>query len=399
MDDNESLPYFKIDRLLIWRWTKCEDEEGCYLVREAELSMDKAPPKLAQVAQPVERVTQAPAEKPHPIVEALDRMEQIARPFVRFKAWVEAPIPPKPPKREPVKKEEKAWPFDIQEIPNAMRKEKMPMAAMLMEEWFAGRLNYSRTDKDQLKEIDQNGEYYSEDMINRTSIKMDWVLGYGRAKRQFEELINERIYNNKAYEEIQQILTPYRRRLWASPWEECDYDIRKLHRKFQFQRIEVESTFEQKATQYIRRLMHEGVPDDLTGSLGAFNLYAAIAQADFDLDGKSATITHIVVYVRDSYSFEGPLDTSSQYLGHWSQDGVIIVPGYAAASAAKSRWVDVPVVTGSPSNVSKKGKVRYPIRNCSFKAWQMKHQRGGDFIIYSDFKPIRLKRPIKVNFK
>ncbi|TKC92682.1 hypothetical protein FAZ69_00200 [Trinickia terrae] len=342
------------------------------------------------------------AAQPDPAMKMLDDIERIAKPFLRFKAWLDAPVPPKTSKLEPpaAKKQDVVPPFDIQEIPGAMRKEFMPVSAKLMERWFAGELNYSQSDSDQKDEINQDGQPYSESMIDRTSVTMDWVLKHERARKQYEELINTAIYNRKAYEEAKKILRRYRKRLGVSPWTECDNDIRQLHRNFQFQRVVVESSFEQKAEQYVRRMVHEGVPDDLTGSLGAFNFYAAIATADFDLQGKSATVTHIAVYVRDGYSFEGASDTRSQYLGHWSKDGVIVVPGYVAINMAGVPWLDYPVVTGNVAeNLHKKGKVYYPVRNRSFREWQLKHQRGGDFIIYSDWKTVRLEKPIKVYFE
>jgi hypothetical protein len=291
-------------------------------------------------------------------------------------------------------------PFDIQEIPGAMRKEFMPVSAKLMERWFAGELNYSRNDKDQQNEINQDGKYYPESMIDRTSIKMDWVLKHERATNQHAELINARIYNQAALREVKKILSRYRANLNVSPWFECDGDIRKLHRNFQFQRIAVESTFAQKAEQYVRRMTHVGVPDDLTGSLGAFNFYAAISGVEFEPQGKIATVTQIVVYVRDSYSFEGEPGTRSQYLGHWSKDGVIIVPVTLVANAANTPWLDFPVVVGAGyENLRIRGRVYYPIRNASFREWQTKHHRGGDFIIYSDCKSIQLEKPITVNFE
>jgi hypothetical protein len=365
--------------------------------------MERAPPKLKPARLPVER---APApvrqEKPDSVMKMLDDLERMAKPFVRFNAWLNTPVSPAPPKPGPlavVNKQDVVPPFDIQEIPDAMLKERMPIASKLMKRWLAGVLNYSRNDKDQQNEINQNGEYYSESMIDRTSITMDWILKHERARRGYELLLNSAVYNNKAYNKIKEILLRYRWRSGASPWGECANDIRKLHKDFQFQRVAVEGTFEQKAEQYFRRMMNNSVPDDLTGSLGAFNIYAAIGKVNFDPHEQSATVTQIVVYVRDSYSFEGELDTRSQYLGHWSKNGVIVVLGDAMGNALKSLWIEHPVVVGNISeNLYKKGKVYYPIRNRNFREWQMKHQRGGDFIIYSDWKVIRLEKPIKVYF-
>ncbi|WP_254609685.1 DUF6402 family protein [Burkholderia lata] len=244
----------------------------------------------------------------------MDDIERIADTFSRFKKWLDAPDPPKQPK--PAEKEKEVPPFDIQQIPDAMRKEHMPVSAKLMERWFSGELNYSATPKDQQNEINQNGELYPESMVDRTTIKLDWVLRHARAKIQYDNLINTAIYSPRAYEVLKDILGRYSSRGGVSPWAVSGNDIRKLHKKFQFQRAAVERSFEQKALQAVRRFPEGGVPDDLTGALGAFNLYAAVARVTFDTENKSATVTHIVVYVRDGYSFEGPADSRSQYLGH-----------------------------------------------------------------------------------
>ncbi|WP_269112397.1 DUF6402 family protein [Burkholderia diffusa] len=103
--------------------------------------------------------------------------------------------------------------------------------------------------------------------------------------------------------------------------------------------------------------------------------------------------------MRDGYSFEGPMDTTSQYLGHRSRNGVIIVPEVATANLADVRWLDYPVVIGElAENLFRSGKVYYPVRNRSFREWQLKHRRGGDFVVYSDWKPMRLDNPITVYF-
>ena len=40
--------------------------------------------------------------------------------------------------------------------------------------------------------------------------------------------------------------------------------------------------------------------------------------------------------------------------------------------------------------------IYYPVRNRSFRDWQMKHQQGGDFIAYSDIRWVNLNTSIRV---
>lgn len=394
---SKKLPYFTANKIL-WGCTIHDGADGCEIVRQASLSMDKDPPPLPapkSAKPPARRLTRE--ERADKTLESLlSAIESISR----FKAWLNEPPSPTPPKQASQPKAKQVPPFDIQEIPDAMRKERMPVSAKLMDRWFSGELNYSPTSDDQRAEINQNGHAYPESMIDRTTIKMDWVLKHPRARKQYENLVSTAIYSPNAYHALQAILAPYRRgAMDLSPWSKCGYDIRTLHRIFQFQRTFVDATFEQKAAQFVRRVPHATVPDDLTAALGAFNFYAAIAGVRFAPRDTSATVTHIVVYVRDGYSFEGPMDTTSQYLGHWSKNGVIVVPEVTAANFANVPWLDYPVVTGDlAENLFRRGKVYYPVRNRSFRECQRKHHRGGDFIIYSDYKPFLLEKPITVYF-
>ena len=392
---NNRIPYFKINKL-VWTWKLCEGDDAGIPVCDVGLSMAMAPPVKASPVKPSTPI--ARADKRDSLDKMVDDIERIADKFSRFKQWLDAPDPPK--RLKPAETEKEVPPFDIQQIPDAMRKEHMPVSAKLIERWFSGELNYSITPKDQQNEINQNGELYPESMVDRTTIKLDWVLRHARAKKQYDNLINTAIYSPRAYEVLKDILGRYSSHGDVSPWTASGNDIRKLHKKFQFQRAAVESSFEQKALQAVRRFPEGGVPDDLTGALGAFNLYAAVARVTFDAENKSATVTHIVVYVRDGYSFEGPTDSRSQYLGHWGKGGVIIVPIYAAANLADQPWFDFPVVAGgTAANRYDPGKTYYPVRNRSFREWQTKYRRGVDFIIFSDYKPIMLARPITVYFE
>lgn len=393
--DTDRIPYFKINKL-VWKWKRCEGGDGCIPVCDVGLSMAMAPPVKESPARQSKPVVQT--DKRDSLDKMVDDIERIAGAFSRFKKWLDTPDPPRKTKAWEKKKE--VPPFDIQQIPDAMRKEHMPVSAKLMERWFAGELNYSITSRDQSNEINQNGDLYPESMVDRTTVKMDWVLKHGRAKKQYDSLVNSDIYSSRAYETLQDILGRYRRRGDVSPWMVSGYDIRKLHKEFQFQRAAVESSFEQKALQAVRRLPDAGVPDDLTGALGAFNLYAAVAGVTFDVRNTKATVTHIVVYVRDGYSFEGDTSSRSQYLGHWSKNGVVIVPSYVAANLADQPWFDFPVVAGSTiANLYEPGKIYYPVRNRSFREWQARYHRGGDFIIFSDYRPIMLAKPITVYFE
>lgn len=398
----KTIPYFKANKLL-WTWNLCDGENGCEIVdnEAVRLSMEQAPPTLRDQPPPpkIEEISVVKKETVDPNVKLVEDIIKVMEMPVRFKAWLNAPPPPKPPKAsEPVAREKikNVSPFDIQQIPDAMRNMSMPMSAKLMEKWFAGQLNYSRTANDEIAEINQDGAPYPPNMIDTAAIKMEWVLKFGPAKKQFQELVSTRIRSENAREVISRILSRYPNKHDLSAWRECGNDIQARHRLFQFQHVQVEGTMQQKFLQYLRdQTSLGGMPSDLTGSLGAFNIYAAIDSAHFNRENNTATLTNISIYVRDPYSFFDEPGNGSQYLGHWNAKSVNMVPLHFLPFTAKdgTDWVNYPITRG---NMYDKGNVFYPVRNKDFREWQQKHKQGGDFMIYSDRKSIMLDNPITV---
>ena len=392
------IPYLKVNKLL-WTWKACEGAEGCLIVDNISLSMGMAPPPLRDQAKPVPPPKPV-AKKQDRVTNTLDGLLSAAEGISRFKKWLDTPEPPRQPKPAPVIKQEKRKtvpPFDIQEIPRAMRTLMMPMSAKLMEKWFAGQLNYSPDDDAERAMLNQDDKPYPPSMIDTTTITMDWILKFGRAKAQFENLTNTLIYSERAKGIVAKKLAPYIDAYEVRPWERCRNDLQLLHKHFQFQFAPVEGTLEQKAIQWLHRLPRGGAPDDLTGSLGSFNFYAAIAGAKIDRSRGTATVTHIVVYVKDHYTFDTKPGMPSQYLGHWNSSGVLVVPEFMATDVSGWRWLDYPVLRGDmPSDLFRKDAVFYPVRNETFRKWQLKHRQGGDFVIYTDYKPFRVNPPMTV---
>ena len=398
------LSYYRVNKIF-WIWTRCEGESGCEIVRDVALSMGNAPPPLP-----------APPKKPEPpkprarrlthadrVNNTLDGLLAAAEGFSRFKKWLNTPDPPKERKPAPVKKQERepaVPPFDIQEIPQAMRKLYLPMSAALMERWFAGRLNYSPADADEGAEINQDGKPYPPDMYDTTTIKLDWVLRFPRAKEKYDYLVNEGIRSPRAIEALARMLVTYKNQVVdLFTGDICKNNPVTLHRNFQFQRVAVDGTFGQKIDLLLStKWERNGVPDDLTGALGAFVIYAALGHAEFSWDVERrqtvVEVTGIWVYVKDNYTFTDKPGERSQYLGHWSHRGVIVVP--LDTFAAQSRYVPYVKSAVTLGNPAMKGNVYYPVHNADFRQWAIQHQRGGDFIIYSDCRYVPVNPRIKI---
>ncbi|MCC8393622.1 DUF6402 family protein [Paraburkholderia sp. MMS20-SJTR3] len=393
--------YYKINKLL-WRWTLHEGADGCEIVREAQLSMDRVPPPLSRIREPKARPSKPSAKltKPDPLIKFLDDIEMVANALGRFKTWLTAPETPKQAKPAPpaLSPEETVPPFDIQEIPRAMRKEFMPVSATLMERWFAGELNYGRTSDETSAEINQNGERYPPSMYDTTTVKLDWILKHRRARDQYDALINTAIYTLPAQDVLKRILKPFKASALLDAWQICGMKQENLHDHFQFQYVTVGSSLSQKLGELVgAQFRNNGVPDDLTGSLGAFNIYASIAHVMIHREGNGtvAEVSAIYIYVKDSYDFTDKAGEVSQYLGHWGQNGVIVLAYNGAMSHINKPklYFSYPVAMGNPKV---KGNVYYPIHNKDFREWAIRHKRGGDFVIYSDRKLVRIDPPLKV---
>lgn len=280
-----------------------------------------------------------------------------------------------------------------------------------MEKWFAGELNYANTDDGARLGINQDGKPFPPSMIDTTMFRLEWILKFPRAQEAFNNLRDFSIYNNAAKDAIVKV---FRRqgnptRYFRDGWKACDGDINLLHKNFQFQFVRVDAEFSDKLFMFLRGIaLPNGIfLDDLYGSLGAFSFNAAIGGYRFrTLYGNRVCveINDVLIYMRDVFTFHdmenlhlgGLLSGGSQYLGHWNKTGFIIVPGATLASET-TKW-DWPIYPVARDGAIRASDVYYPVQNKDYRNWQVKHKQGGDLILYSDIKWMRLRTPIVVEF-
>lgn len=410
-----SFQYLKSNNFLrIWSVQECTP---C-AVEGAQLTFARAAPRVAhartrEVPPRVEKEV-PPRQRKEPVDPYLNTAKALLKAGTALQTWLSTPPPPPqppkipkwlmpaPPKAPPPPRPAMPPPpliplFDLQEIPKAMRKIGMPVAAKLQERWFAGEENYSRSNDDLMNEINQNGVPYAPAFVDQTTVAMEWVLSFPRAKLAFDDLVMNRIREPRALVSLKNILSRYKNEKDILPWVNVKSDIFDFHKKFQFQMKPVNATWGQKIEEFLRReVTARGVPDDLTGALGAFNLYAAVQYAWFEKTERGvveAVVSNISVYVRDPYEF-----STEQYLGHWNSRRVAVVPSYPAMrvlSGAKegSLWFGRPIKDESNPTGE---EFLYPITNGDYRDWRSSHKQGGDFMIYTDRMNIRLDPPIRV---
>jgi len=414
--------YYKVNWLL-WTWVACaaQDKKGCAALEKSSLSLDRPPPPLR--GQPAPPPAPVPPPKTREQLQAERNrkfVENVLKVGDAMHDWWTKPTPSLFPPRQsgpfpslaPAPAEPVIPPFDIQEIPDVMEKTKRPVSAKMMRHWFAGQSNYSLTPTDATNAIDHNGKPFPPSMIDQTIIRLDWVLGFARAKEKYDELVQKRIYEGKAEAELRDNLQRFFRNglpavlRRADALAECGGDVHRLHPSFQYQLATVDKGWSEKAALLAKEKFGIAMaPDDLTGALGSFSIYAAIGDFVVDRNG-AATVESIYVYVRDSYSFLDSADKhdlvarvadalgASQYLGHWNQNGVYLAPLPLQGDSPALRAISAPLVDIDKS-IYAKGSVMYPVTNKSFRDWRDKHGRGGDFIAYSDVKKVWI-RPIRV---
>jgi hypothetical protein len=250
----------------------------------------------------------------------------------------------------------------ITHIPSIMRANGFQQGAQLMELWFSRpAIAYPR---------------YTDS--NLSIIKMDWVLSFGRAKKVYQEILDDEIWVNAAAKaEIKTMLDrtiglPVGMRVKFAPQT---------------------GLMDQVDEDYINHRAVDGVEhriDGLDAALGRFDLRVlvagtvepgtldklAAATSPYDVyphrqEAQIVNITDVGVYVADSYDFDG-----QQALGIWNEDNNSASMNYLMANE---------FARGREAN-------QY-VGNYSFREWRKANNRGGDFRVFSDIKWTHLDPP------
>lgn len=310
--------------------------------------------------------------------------------------------------------------FDLQDIAAAMDKIGWPMSAKMARRWFSGPAFVETDGADPLQSLDD------------TSVSLAWALKYGNAKRRLDQLLSKLVYSPNAQHLVKEKISKrlnevFRQSHSTRPPLSFDTaqflsDLRQFHSDWQFQWVEVS----------LLDTLDGVLMTDLSGALGNFNLYAAIGSVNvsgeryYRYDQKpyefcyepTVEITHVYVYLKDSYSFNDKKDSAkSQYLGHWNKADMILSYNTVANFLINSRKLDIASdkvdwhinweyfsknqTIEKPLDTRKSffkklvpDDVYYPVYNSTFKEWRDQHQRGEDFLIFSKPRLYKLKKSI-----
>ncbi len=214
----------------------------------------------------------------------------------------------------------------LTDIPDEMRWSRWNEGAELLETWF--------------ERPPAIAPGYSAPVIG--VIKMDWVLGFERARSVFDAMLQERIWTNDASKERLAKLPPS-----ALPVGRPFGDLGRTA-------VQLDAAWVNS-----RPVTSGTTSDGLTAALGSFNLQVAVAGKSSQGPANLVTlvIEEVGVYVKDSFDFNG-----TQFLGVW-------------------------------------GHRDQPVGNDDFRRWRAEHHLGGDFMVFSDVKRTRLAPPDVVVIK
>ena len=319
-------------------------------------------------------------------------------------------------------------PFDLYDIPSAMKAAGFAVSAKLSQRWLDGRAYTAYGSND------TEGRFDS-DMIDLTTVSLNWLRDHAKIEARYQALLGK-LDTEPAQKVLQTIFSNYLAN--QSPGshdlntrEKHQGDWQSVHAKFQFQ-LEPVSTLD--------TLTDTLGMTDITTAMANFAFYAAVARAKItgtrynryntpkgtqQCSQSTVQITHVWIYAKDSYSFHDE-GASSQYLGHWNKNGVIVLPMAVAASVGMKevavatrgvytfefqtsiiKWFNAQrielwndEVLRLPMDIGRtwsEKDVYYPVRNIDYRNWRNQHQRGGDFLIMTEPKLIKLEKPITLN--
>lgn len=216
---------------------------------------------------------------------------------------------------------------DLSDIPRIMHRQGWLNGERLLNRWFSGAPHVAP-------------RYASPD----TSISLEWVLRFSRARRVFDAMVDGRVWFNEA---ARRVIGDWLRSNGhlGSRWQgfgNLDRPVPELDRD---------------SVQF--RVVEETIPsmDDLTAALGNFTFRVAIegATAPNRTRGNTVAIYAVGIYVKDSFDFNG-----YQELGFWNSR-------YATVSYSNPMIGD-------------------RVTNASFREWRAANGRGGDFLVFSNMR-------------
>ncbi|POD68857.1 hypothetical protein BKM17_26635 [Pseudomonas syringae group genomosp. 3] len=286
----------------------------------------------------------------------------------------------------------------LSEVPSYMDSLSWKVSAALMRKWFSSDA-WEMTLDEKLGRTPPSK--YPSALVDTTTVTLDWILSFERARAVYQSVLSTSLFGTYGFdipEAREQLARRIKRAGLFTTRTEIFGDLSNppiwQHEHWQFRLFKIDTTQIDRGKVFLNGL------DDLFGALASFGLYLS-ASGTVTPDAKivdtgsafkvvatnyQIEITHIAIYARDTYDFIG-----EQYLGHWNKNGVEVIFNYI---------LEEKIGTLAPRDYQPSGDppdMKLPVGNWSFNEYRKKHSKGGDLLIFSDLKTIRLKRPLRYN--
>ena len=256
--------------------------------------------------------------------------------------------------------------LNIVELPDAMDKMGWKVAPKLMRRWLNAPAWEMPVD---VKTDDIDARRLAPSQVDIGTVTMDWALGYPQVKKAYDaSLVTWNTPN---------ALTLLRIRLEAAGWQGGPFRLGDLSQSTQM----VDATCQINYVPFGSKL---DTLDDMKGALANAQLKVAVSGrvARNWLEQDCFLVEELGVYVHDTYEFiDGLLP---QPLGVWSRDRCL-------SKAEIVLWLPM-----GPIGRMTAFHGFYGVGNSDFNSYRAKHGLGGDFVVYSDIKRIKLAKPVKI---
>jgi len=289
--------------------------------------------------------------------------------------------------------------FRLTDLPDIMDQKGWPVSSAIMRKWFA---NPAYKMSQLTKEGKTDAREYPPKLVDTSTVKMNWVLSFPRAKKEYDKIFGTRsffsstppIYESEAArnELVRKLAKSGKFSDRQAVFGNLQDPVQEINQNSQFQYQQIGNTlfnvtsYGKAATKDV--FLGDLDLDDLWGALGDFLLKIAgegevIPETSMvkkrTQSGANMVryydvqVNKIGVYVRDTYDFNG-----TQYLGHWRKNAGPHVRLYALGASRGD----------CPNDFVK-------INNEHFVMHREQSSKGGDLLIFSDVLVTTLSKPFK----
>ncbi len=272
--------------------------------------------------------------------------------------------------------------FHITDIPNAMRQMGWEVAPQLMEHWFSIKPAFEFNDSNKKNLILNDPRMLNSSQFNTSIVKMDWAMKNSEVSVKMKELYKE--WNSQGG--IERLKTLLKNAGWNGG--NCVFLGRNKNV------INLDATAQ---VNYRRVGGFFDTIDDWYGAIGNATLKIAVSGFTTTFDGEPYFLVESVgFYLKDTYDFLSDKKWTkfglAEPLGIWSKSGVL--------DKAKSVLYIDSYTKGAFGYLAREFSGYVPVTNSDFRAWQKKHNAGGDYIVFSDvlwLKPSENNKLIKLS--